>query len=73
MKIMLTGFKVLVRRVVAAREAVKNGKPIGGMYGNSGAASQGDTKREISHVDDYDNNNNGVSSEGKNRQCCSIM
>lgn len=72
MKMMLTGFKVLVRRVVAAREAVKNGKPVEGMYGNSGAASQGDTKREISNMDDYDNNN-GVSSEGKNRQCCSIM
>jgi len=59
-------FELLVRRVVAAREAVKNGAP----YKPSTVAPQGEEKKkkEISSMDDYDDDDQA----GK-KWCCVVM
>jgi len=59
-------FELLVRRVVAAREAVKNGAP----YKPVTAAAQGEDKqkKEISSMDDYDDDE-----RTEKKWCCAIM
>ncbi|TGZ80230.1 ras-domain-containing protein [Ascodesmis nigricans] len=62
-------FMLLVRRVVEARESVKNGKQLQSPYGHEQAPSH--PKVETSHMDDYDDDDAGGGAAKAG--CCSIM